>query len=343
VTHRIGPVPVLWALGTVAAALVGGCQGPPKAPPAPELRVEAMEVLRQGCNDPAALLRSHAIEALGEVAGLQAVPLLQQGLADRDYRVRYAACVALGSLRHAGSRSLLQERLRDSQEDLSTRLAAVFALHRLGDTRHTSTLAEALLHSRNPTAQRNAAFLLGRLGEPGSIKLLERQMRSEDPALKLQVLEAMALLGSRRAAQELIQYTNSKAADSKLFALMALAGLNDERCYEAFRYRLNDTSEYLEARLQAARGLARIGLADGYELAIDSLSFDEPDPGDRYQRSRVRGLACMVLGDLGSPRALDPLYGAMRGDDAVVRIAAARAILKILNRQAGLGGPRRRG
>ena len=96
------------------------------------------------------------------------IPWLRAGLKDELPAVRFACCVSLGVLRDPFSVGSAEVFLEDA--DASVRLAAVFVLHRAGQTDHTGRLADALLFHQEPLVRRNAALLLGLLGGRGGGK-----------------------------------------------------------------------------------------------------------------------------------------------------------------------------
>lgn len=304
------------------------------------LRREAVRRLKWLSFDDSAAIRCQAIEALSDVAAEQAVADFQHHLGDEYWGVRFEACVALGRMRHDRSRPLLAARLDDPHP--AVQAAAIYALHRMGDSSHTSKLADLLLRNEQPLVRRVTAQLLGRLQEPGSIKLLRRALRDRDEAVRWEATVAMARLGDSKALQELVFFANSGFSDKQTFALLELALMEDPRCLELFRYRLKE-GPYRETRLAAARGLGRLGYRDGLALALKLLRFDKPDLSPRVvkndppgqQIARVRSMAAHALGAIGDPSALAALARAMRSGDKAVQVAAAKAIVRIVNRQLG--------
>ena len=112
--------------------------------------------------------------------------------------------------------------------------------------------------------------------------------------------------------------------------------VTDNRVLPVLRARY-ENAPYIEARLAAARSLAKQGDLRGYDLAVRSLQWNDPNPDlsddpPENQIMRVRTMAAMALGDLGDHRALGWLRQQMEtSDDPRVQLAAARSILLILN------------
>ena len=84
--------------------------------------------------------------------------------------------------------------------------------------------------------------------------------------------------------------------------------------------------------------MGMLGYKRGYSLALQSLNWnkpqsDLPDDPPENQIMRVRSMAAMALGEIGDRGALGRLKNRMQTpDDPRVQLAAATAILKILNK-----------
>ncbi len=277
-------------------------------------------------------VRVSAVEALKSVGGDRALPWIRSALLDGHAAVRFAGCMAVGELRDSLSIGTLRERLTD--EDQSVRVAAVYALYRLGFAEHVAKLSTFLLNAEKPMVRRHAAMALGRLSDINSIQLLARAMTDRDAGVRQQVLEALAMLGNAEAKQELVFMTNSGVGAEEVFAISALASTMDRRYIDTFRYKL-ETGTHLETRLAAAKGLGMLGFDDGYDIAVRALKTSRPrinDPSDSPagQILRVRQLASLALGAIGRSDALAPLSKLLnRSNDPRVQVSVAMAILEI--------------
>ncbi len=324
------------ALALIAAAagcatVPNGGAGAQRAP----LRDRAIRCLKAAVGYSAnPVVRVEGIEALQSVPAEERLPWLRTGLSDETPAVRFAACVALGMLRDGGSLAGLRARCKDS--DASVRLAAIFALHRLGSTDESGRLADSVLEHKDIMVRRNAALLLGLTGEPGAVKVLAKAMRDTDPGVRQHALEAMARLGNREASQELVFMTNSGSGTDEVFAVGALEATGERRYVDAFRYKLAN-GPHLETKLAAARALGRFGDAGGFSLALQSLregpapSRDPNDPPED-QSLRIRQLACAALGAMGKSDALETLDRTLSDSpDPRLQVSAAKAVLEILH------------
>ena len=315
-----------------------GCHELDWAAPVDEanLRVRAMAYLKQALAYPhSATVRCQAIEALVEDAPTGAEGWFIEALADDNPAVRFAACVALGRIRHQPAKPMVAQRLGD--ENHSVRAAAIFALHRMGDTTHSGELAEMLLYHKDKEVRANAALLFGLLGQPNAVKLLKRAQKDPAHLVVWQALESRLLLGDPKALARVASQVNSGREDIRILAMVALGRGGEPKSAELLRYRLNQEDDHVESRLAAARGLGLLGHQDGMKLAQDALKFNSPNSDPRAgtpedQLMRVRSMAALALGAMrahSTLRALETLM--IDSQDPRVQIAAARAIIQILS------------
>jgi HEAT repeat protein len=300
-----------------------------------DLKQRALEALKRGARHNEPIVRAQAIESLQEEAPRAGLPWIRAGVHDEHPAVRFAAAMALGSWGDEVSHESLTKLLEDPNH--SVRAGAIFALHRLGDTRHTGLLASFLRDHPDMSVRCNAALVLGRLGEPGAIPLLAGVVGCKDDALHAQALEALVLLGNKEAVQHMTFVANSGNGPEEVFALNALALIGDDSLKKTFEYKLEE-GLYQETRLAAARALGELGSGAGLEVALEGIRFDDPDRGlendpPENQLMRVRQMAAVALGAIGDPAALVPLAQRLEDNtDARVQIACAKAILRIAHR-----------
>ncbi len=321
---------------TAAAALCGGCAPQPAAGPT-ELRALAQRyITRAATYRENPLIRAQAIESLQKTAGEKAATWFREALRDDSPGVRFAALMALGSVRHRPSETLIRLRLADP--DPNVRVAAMFALRRLGDPGFIKEFDEIVRLNPNAAVRRNAVLALGRLGEPGAVVVLKKAREDKDDSVRLQALEAMALLGDKQAIQELSYYAGGSLGDRQAFALDALGRTGDASAASILQACLKD-APHLESRLAAAQSLGLLGYDDGFALAMAALRWNNPNPKlpndpPRNQIMRVRTMAAFALGAIGKPEALGRLRECMEDPtDPRTQLAAATAIVQILKKQ----------
>jgi HEAT repeat protein len=333
------PMPVNPAriLALCAVTLTCGCvtSGPrPNETQPPALRDRAIQAVKLSVRYRGApVVRAMGIEVMQRHLAHEGLPWIRNALQDEDDGVRFAAALALGFLNDKPSRSDLRK-IANSKND-TLRVAACFALQRMGDNSRSALLPEFLLDNPSPDVRADAALVLGLLDEPGAVKVLARAMQDLDERVQHKALESMALLRSPEAIQQLTFSASSGAGPLRVPAIMILGDIRDPALENTFKYKFAK-GEYIETRLAAARGLALLGDSVGYDLAAKSMSFNSPqrdilqDP-PAEQIWRVRQLAAIVLGAIGDKRAL-PLLERQLNDqsDPRLQLVAADAILEIL-------------
>jgi HEAT repeat protein len=332
-----------FALVAVIAFATSGCKTPGRRLTSTEendLRSRAIEALRRAVRFKAAgSIRAAGIEVMQRHLGESAYPRIRLALRDDEPGVQFAAILATGRLRDHDS--LAKVRAFADDENPSLRIAAYFAMHRLGDTTHTGELAEMLLYAPEATVRRDAAYVLGLLEEPEAIKLLARAMRDKDESVRRQAIESLAMLGNPEAVQQLTFAASSGLAASRVAAIDTLANLEKPELVGTFQYKFK-SGEYIEIRLAAARGLGKLGVADGFDFALRSLEFNRPMSGvpqdtPQSQIARVRQAAALALGAIRDRRALPALRKQLNDSfDPRVQLAAADAILDIIGPSVGV-------
>jgi HEAT repeat protein len=276
-------------------------------------------------------VRTAAIEALAVHGGEPSLPWVRNALNDTSPAVRFAAAMALGDRQDAVAVPALRKLLANGEA--TDRIGAIYALHRLGETQHTGALAEYLLQGEDVSVRANAALVLGRIGGEGATRLLSLALTETHPAMRVNVLEAMALLGSDYAIEALHAGAYGGIGAEEVFAINTLARLRDPRFAPLYRLRM-ESALHLESKLAAASALGMLGDRSGYSLAHDALTYRATE-GDKQETAenrtrRVQEMAAHALGAIADTRALPAIERLMhRADDPRTQIAAAKAILDI--------------
>ncbi|MBU0638728.1 MAG: HEAT repeat domain-containing protein [Planctomycetes bacterium] len=318
----------------LALPLLSGCTNSLPVQLSPEERVglgqRALALLLRAARSDVDIVACNAIEALVNVAPQDGLSHFRAALSAEAPLIRFAGCVALGELRDRAALGSIKHCLRDPEPRV--RLAAAFAATRCGETGWAGRLVEALNNDRTENLRADAAFLIGRLGEPRAKAQLRAALgnktNQDAKVVALQIYGALARLGDQDAGDMLIEYAQYDAL-SRLLALQILCEVGSADARDTFVYRLNSSDDYVEARLIAARGLAKLGAPAGYELAVRAARQATADPDETM---RIRSLAALALGEMGERRALPVLQQlAESQDDPRVQVAACYAICKIVN------------
>ncbi|HRX85161.1 MAG TPA: HEAT repeat domain-containing protein [Phycisphaerae bacterium] len=336
---------ILIGVSLLLAGGAAGCAGPGGSNEPAVIRQRAMECLKRGAQyEYLASVRAAAIEALGNHGGPETLPWIRNALHDDSEGVRFSAEMALGARKDELALPALRK--LHAEGTPSDRIGAIYAMHQMGDTRFTGELAGHLLDGATRTERGNAALVLGRLGGEGTNRLLSLALSDTNPAMRVNVLEAMALQHNEYAIETLHANAYGGIGAEEVFALNTLATLRDPKYANLFRLRMEEAL-HIESKLAAARGLGLLGDKSGYELAVGALTYraTQPDKTESAanQTHRVHQMAAHALAAIGDPRALPGLRRLMDdAEDPRTQIAAANAILTILegNRAAPEAGNR---
>jgi HEAT repeat protein len=304
--------------------------------------IDARAELRQYAESGEALTRMHALEAMGKTLGAEAGPMMVEALESESPRVQFAAAMAIGEARYPRAHDALVARAEQAGPDKRVYAGVIYALHELGDDRYTGDLIR-LLHHDEPEVRANAALVMGRIGDPSAIGPLKSLMDNEtSPTVKVNVHEALAILGDDRHAWLIEAYTKGYDETVRLVAIPALAqdpAPEVDLILEDLTHRRNPA----RVRVVAAGELGERGAADLELFNLCILSLRAPrrawDQSTYRYASQVteaelqslQRLSAIALGLIGWDEAIPDLHAAMkRSSDPAVRIAAAMAILQIL-------------
>jgi len=319
----------LWPALLLGLTAAVGCEGPggPRLPREEESRISAraQELLLRAARDEDPVVRSHAFEALVSVLPEQGRSEFRAALRDPNPLIRYAGCVSLGVLRDRTALSEIQPLLRDSSPRV--RLAAACASYRCGQKAAARLLVSTLSDHPDENLRADAAYLIGKLGDPSALPRLEWAASNEKSGkVQVHIAAARAMLGDDDGVNELINAIQGDAV-SRLVALQTFVEAPSRRAHDALRYRLNDERDYLQTRLIAARALGRLGDDAGFTLALESLFHQGADPNETMS---VRQNAALALGAIGSPQALASLARLAETEgDPRTQVAACWAICQI--------------
>ncbi len=281
----------------------------------PQWQAAARVVLEAAATSDQPFVRAHAIEAVADARDQAQYPLVLQGLKDRDPAVQFAALMAAGDLQLAPAHEAALDLAGSTNRHV--RVAAIYALHRLGDT-HLSHELEKLSRDYEAGIRADVAVVLGKIGNKTALRILRPMMMDAKPAVRLQVAEAMWRLGDQQGLKSLVGFSVSAFPDDRMVALIGLAMPGDQRVREHIRGAL--VSEYPELSLVAARAMGMLQSDEGYGVAMAGISSEDP---------RQRQLAALAFGAIGRTDAQRLLEPHLRDPNPDVRVAAAAALLEI--------------
>ncbi len=318
----------------VLLLLVAGCQsGDPKplrADPLPEvppvvaterdeqLLSDAIDFVVTSGKSEDPQFRANAAEAAESLPTSTATELLVPMLQDEDPVVRFTAMMAIGRQRLGGQQ--LWGPLADLVRGPSPngRVAAMFALHRLGNTSFSQGLANST-KSTDPVVRSHAALALGLTGAPSAARVLEPMLADPDATTRLTAAEALWRLGDQDGRDRLMEASLSGFSDDSVIGTLALGVHPDPAVFAMLMGKLTD--DYDEVQLAAARALGMLGSDAGFGLARGFTASEVP---------RQRGMAAAAMGSIGRADAQPDLARLLYNDeDPNVQLAAAAAILEL--------------
>ncbi len=293
-----------------------------------ELQRKARSVLINYTYSKDPLLRSHAIESLAKSKQVSTIDVILSGLEDDYWGVRFTSALAIMELKYDKAKPILLRKIKQ-EKNKSVKIAISATLHSMGDERFTSLIGQGLFDRTDPIVRRNAALVLGRLGQKGAIKILRSALRDDDISVRLQVLEALTLLGNTRAQRLMLDsYLRSYYDDERILAILALANAKVVEAKPPI-IKIFDESKSrsrLGMKLISARALAMLGDFRGRETALDALDYKDKD---KSKQTLIRKLAALALAEMPQDNyTLYKLSRKLTDPNPDVRIASAFAILK---------------
>jgi len=268
---------VLGVLALTSACLLpfvgGGCEPPaqrplpfapsamatptaPRRPLTADPQSEARQILLEGLADIDPRMRSNAVEVIATVREVRLMPKIQRMLQDPAVQVRFLAALAVGDLEYALAKGEVAALLNDP--DPNVKMAAAYALMRLGQPEHFPIVGEAIA-SKDQTVRANAALLLGKSGYQEALRFLYWTLQQPDSTdrVLLQAVESIAMLGDQRIYPKLWTRLISAYADDRMVGIRAMGALGTEEAKNALITTLDDA--VLEVRLAAAEQLGKLG------------------------------------------------------------------------------------
>ena len=317
-------------------------------------------VLAQGVSDDARM-RLAALEASQHAPDL-ARQLVRNGLTDANPAVRFGALVTIGKLELRDFSEAAIDLLKDPNDSVSA--AAIFAANRCGREVNLSPLA-GMLANGSGSARANAAMLIGQLGDPQAIDMLRdmagkpmpRVSAAERTWVRLQYAEAMIrldpddaeVLGTIRAS------VYSNLDDVRILAIQILGEVGDQSVRGGLSHIIKRDNP-IQIKIAAATSLVRMGDTQAAAVLLRTAQYDarllRKDVED-YLRSgevagaeaqvlmellrdeqalalaaaEVRAQAAIGLGYVGTKASAEKLVSLLEDPVAVVRVAAASAVL----------------
>lgn len=290
---------------------------------------KAGRVLQESLTSTKPRLRGAGAEVVGSTRQLRFLPMVRQLMRDPVVPVRFAAILAVGDTGYTPAHHDLIQIYNEANEDLNVRMAAAYALGRMGARDYTQLYLTQISHP-DQTIRANAALLIGKGGHREALNQLYwalQDSRSSD-RVHMQAVDSLALLGDERIMERLWTRLISSYVDDRIDGVRAMAKLGTQQALEAVQTLLDDPE--LEVRLVAAEQLGRAGDTRGEEevLAVIKRALKSTNPMDQEQEVRILAMGAGAIAGVGTPPLTRTLDRLLTNDSPVVRLAAARAVFE---------------
>lgn len=272
-------------------------------------------------------VKKSAIEILGEIGDVKAVPHLKEVLFDSDVNIVCAAAEAIGKIGDKDAIDALIKKYNISNEYV--KYSCIVALGKIGDTKSVDFLLSAL-HSKELFVQYGIIEALGRIGDKKAVKHLIPLLESNDSLIYKAAMNSIGRIDIKSFDtifketdnKSLINCILSSLDDSnvrlKRYALIALASAGVLVVAEDLLKIYLENEELMPFVVQ---NLIKMGRSD-LRLLFSILGNED---------ERARALAATILGDVQNEQALFMLKELARDNSPIVRCSAVKALGKLLN------------
>lgn len=314
-----------------------------------------LELLRAALNDPDEDVREAAAFALAEEGDASGIELLLE-IPPRDHHPNYAA-EALANLGELAFEPLVLA-LADMQRQPHVRVNAATALGQSGDLRAVKPLLTALRDESTEVCSA-AAEALGKLKARSAVEPLLEALESDSASLRSAVISALGSIEDPRTFDVLARIatdTNESTALRTSAAWTITLHFKDHALPVLRKLLFETPSPRPDAVLMALCELgpdavpvlleaahdSRPHMRESAETWLEHYLWRERDPRileflaqiltTDDQRLRLR--AALILGRLGDARTIEPLLGALRGNNILLWTQIAHVLAKIGDERA---------
>ncbi len=262
------------------------------------------------------LIETKGLEEKEEKEEKKDIRTLLKLTSDPDRSTRIEAVRSLGLMGDRRALPRLTWMAKWSRFDL--RSAAIGAIGRIRDKDAVPFLIERLEKEENWDVKHGAVWALGHIGDERAVDPLITMLRK---GLLVKALsEALVKIGDKRAIGPLKELLWGENSWHREIGIKALVQMGDTSILEDLRDLLDDPDA--DVRSAAAWGMAKFGVEDGYEVAIECIGISD--------RAGARWDAIETLALIGNMEAVPYLVKAMQTDGKI----AAEALTKMIGEEA---------
>ncbi len=257
-----------------------------------------------------------AVKVLGRIGDKRAVPSLLMALEHADSRLRREILEALGLL---GDRSALGKIIAlFSDPDESVQLSAVQAVQRIPDLRAVRPIIAILHRTQNAALKLQSVNALATCGSQKAVAILSALLPNADTELKKAIAKALCENGSSEAVETLVTLLD---VDDLSIVAMALIGLKKSPVPSTIPNLISlSAHSNIRVRRHAVEALVETGTDAAFDILEQRLVNDSSP--------EVRTAAAKGLGRVSGQRSIQLLERALR-DESAVRCAAVVSLVKI--------------
>lgn len=209
--------------------------------------------------------------------------------------------------------------------NLNVRIAAIETLGILGGEQSLKALIK-LLDETNWRVRMETVTALGRIKNNQAVEPLVKRLEDSDWRVLYRTIIALGSLQDERAVVPLQEtFERQDSLMIKRFIIIALGNISHKRAIDFLVSVLNHKDDVI--KVNAVYALGKIG-----KPAVKTLlkMLKQTDNNAEYLRANVIG----ALGNIGDPRTIDPIIGALKHSSWRVRDSAVIALEKFKNKRA---------
>jgi HEAT repeat protein len=237
---------------------------------------------------------------------------------NKDSKVREYAALKLGGIEDVRSVKALIKALNDDSAKVTNQVSrSLRQLQRAGmvDRKFLKPLKKVLRSPRAVT-RRCVYELMSGIEDARVVPMLISSIESEEEQLACELVKMLGSRGDAQGVEPLIGVLGRSGGAIRGATALALGKLGDERAVAPLIAIMND----MESKEEVATALQAIG-RPAMQPLIAALAGET---------ARQRIMAAIVLGNIGDPRAVQPLLGFIEARNSpLAQLVAARALLAI--------------